>query len=159
MAKAQNPDSGRQETGEEDVDTDAEGQCGRDPEESPSEDGHCLGEAALTTNLGQILTPNDDRSHESCLSAPSRTGSHVSFTDNLRVTRWMTGRTKPHSDRAARPLPLIQRGTKRALVGTIFVTPTLMATHGRGEEVCPGASARLEALAARSRNAVWLGGS
>lgn len=57
MAKAQNTDSGQQETGEEDADTEAEGQRGRDPEESPSEDGHCLGEAALTTNLGQILTP------------------------------------------------------------------------------------------------------
>lgn len=64
MAKAQNPDTrgvGRKMVGE-DADTDAEGNGRRDPKESPGGDGHSLGEAALTTDLGQALTPNDDRS-------------------------------------------------------------------------------------------------
>lgn len=140
------PDSGGQENGEEDADVDTEGDGGRDPEENPGGDGHCLGEAAPTTDLGQTLTPNDDRSNELCLSAPSRTGSHASFTNNLLVTRGMTGRTKPHSDRAVRPLPLMQRGSESAPGWAICITPTLVA-NPEGQAVCPGVSARLEVLA------------
>lgn len=83
MAKAHNLEFEEQENGKEDADADAEGNGGREPKENPGGNGNSLGKAVLATDLGQTLALNDGRSNELCLSAPSRTGSHVSFTNNL----------------------------------------------------------------------------
>lgn len=45
-----------------------------------------------------------------------RTGSHVSFTNNLSVTLWMTGRSKPHLDKAFHPSDPHSKKPERALV-------------------------------------------
>lgn len=51
--------------------------------ESLWRDRYPLGEAALANDLGHTLALDDGKSNELCLSAPSWTGSRVSFTNNL----------------------------------------------------------------------------
>lgn len=76
---------------------------------------HSLGRAALAPNLGQTLALNDDRSNDLCLSGPSWQGPKWS-SQKISVTLEVTGRTKPHFDKAFHPTHPHSGKPKSALV-------------------------------------------
>ena len=103
---------------------------GREPKRNRGGEGHCLGKVALATDLGQTLARNDGRSNELCLSAPSQTGSNVSFTNSLPVTLGLTGRTKPHLDKALHSTHPRSKKSKRALVKSPLLPQLWWLTMG-----------------------------